>query len=157
MFSDREAAGQALDRLVFSGFPLAQVFLLDRGLERPSALEIPDAPFGAVTGTPTGLKKGMVLGNLIGGTSGLLLGAGLIALPGVGTMMLSSAIAFILLSGGICTAAGGLTGGLIGLGLTSDQAKAHSQEVAQGRVLLVVEGDSQDIEQARRLLERSAV
>jgi hypothetical protein len=156
-FPSREAAGQALDRLIFSGFPLAQVFLLDRGLERPNASESPAPPFGTMTGTATGLKKGMVWGNLVGGTSGLLLGAGLIALPGVGQLMLSSAIAFVLLSGGICTAAGGLTGALIGLGFTSEQAKAHSQQVAEGRLLLVVEGTARDIERARYLLNHAAV
>jgi hypothetical protein len=156
-FSTREDAGQALDRLIFSGFPLAQVFLLDGGLERPNASDLPLIPIGAVTGTATGLKKGMVWGNLVGGTSGLLLGAGLIALPGVGQLMLSSAIAFVLLSGGICTAAGGLTGALIGLGLTSEQAKNHSQQVAEGRLLLIVEGTAQDIERARYLLNTAAV
>jgi hypothetical protein len=156
-FPTREAAGQALDCLVFSGFPLAQVFLLDRGPERPNASESPAVPFGTVTGTATGLKKGMVWGNLVGGTSGLLLGAGLMVLPGVGQIVLSSAIAFVLLSGGICTAAGGLTGALIGLGITSEQAKAHSQQVAQGRLLLVVEGTARDLERARDLLNNAAV
>jgi hypothetical protein len=156
-FSTREAAGQALDHLIFSGFPLAQVFLLDRGSERPNPSALPAVPFGTVTGTATGLKKGMFLGNLVGGTSGLLLGAGLIALPGVGQLVLSSAIAFVLLSGGICTAAGGLTGALIGLGLTSEQANAHSQQVAQGRLLLIVEGSARDIDRARYLLNNAAV
>lgn len=99
----------------------------------------------------------MVLGNFIGGTTGLLLGAGLIALPGVGQLMLSSAIAFVLLSGGICTAAGGLTGALIGLGLTSEQAKQYSQQVSKGSFLVVVEGTDQDIDRARHLLKKSAV
>jgi hypothetical protein len=156
-FSTRESAGQALDHLVFSGFPLAQVFLLDHGLERPNASESPVVPMGAVTGTAHGLKKGMIWGNLVGGTSGLFLGAGLMALPGVGALMLSSAIAFVLLSGGIGTAAGGLTGALIGLGLTSEQAKVHSQQVAEGRLLLVVEGSTQDIERARHLLNNAVV
>jgi hypothetical protein len=156
-FSSREAAGKALDHLIFSGFPLAQVFLLDGGRERPNISELPMVPIGNVTGTATGLKKGMVWGNLVGGTSGLLLGAGLIALPGVGQLVLSSAIAFVLLSGGICTAAGGITGALIGLGLTSEQAKNHSQQVAEGRLLLIVEGASSDIEHARYLLNKASV
>lgn len=154
-FSSREAAGQALDHLIFSGFPLAQVFLLDRRLDLPTSPELPSGHFQAITGTATGLKKGMVLGNLIGGTSGLLLGAGLIALPGVGQLVLSSAIAFVLLSGGVCTAAGGLTGALIGLGVTSEQAKAQSQQVSQGSLLLVVEGTTRQIEQARNLLQQT--
>lgn len=128
-FSSREEAGKALGHLVFSGLPIAQIFLLGHGLgeDQPQFPQLPAAAYGIVTGTATGLKKGLLIGNLAGGATGLLLGAGLIALPSVGALALASAIAFVLLSGGICTAAGGLTGAFIGLGLTSEQAKAYSQ------------------------------
>lgn len=106
--------------------------------------KLPTSDLGAITGTATGLKKGLVLGNLIGGTSGLLLGIGLLALPGVGQVVLSSVIVFTLLSGRIGTAAGGLMGALIGLGLTSEQAKKYSQLVANGNILLLVEGTVQE-------------
>jgi hypothetical protein len=97
----------------------------------------------------------MIIGNFVGGATGLLLGAGLIALPGVGQLMLSYAIAFMLLSGGICTAAGGLTGALIGLGVTSEQAKVYSQQVLEGSFLLIVEGTTAEIDLARHLLKKS--
>jgi hypothetical protein len=162
IFSSRETAGIALDQIVLSGFPLAQVFLL--GQDRNDSPEtfstfsatVSSAKFGKITGTATGLKKGMALGNLVGGTSGLLLGVGLIALPGVGQLMLSSAIAFIILSGGICTAAGGLAGALIGLGVTSEQAKAYSQKVSEGSFLLVVKGTTAEIKRAQHLLRENS-
>ncbi len=161
IFSSREEAGIALDRIVLSGFPIAQVFLLGKdgqeSLQHTISSKLPPNNFGKITGTATGLKKGMVIGNLVGGTTGLLLGAGLIALPGVGQLMLSSAIAFTLLSGGICTAAGGLTGALIGLGLTSEQAKTYSHKVAEGSFLLIVEGTTAEIDRARNLLKKSTV
>jgi hypothetical protein len=155
-FSTREVAGQALDHLVLSGFPIAQVFLLghDWGENHPDSAHLPPNSYGTVTGTATGLKKGVLLGNLMGGTTGLLLGAGLIALPGVGQLMLSSAIVFVLLSGGVCTAAGGLVGALIGLELTSEQAKEYSEQVSNGSFLLVVEGTDQEIGRARHLLQQ---
>ena len=160
-FSSREAAGQALDQLILSGFPVAQVFLIGHDLKRSDSSDFPPNSLGTVTGTvtgtATGLKKGMILGNLVGGTTGLLLGVGLIALPGVGQLMLSSAIAFVLLSGGICTAAGGLAGSLIGLGLTSEQAKDYSQQVSSGSFLLVVEGTGQTLDRARHLLKEFTV
>lgn len=160
-FSSREAAGQAIDRLVLSGFPIAQVFLLGQNSSEmpenaPSSKLVSDS-FGTVTGTTTGLKKGIILGNLAGGTTGLLLGVGLIALPGVGQLMLSSAIAFVLLSGGVCTAAGGLTGALIGLGLTAQQAKNYTQQICRGSFLLVIEGTVRDIDRAQHLLKKSSV
>jgi hypothetical protein len=157
-FSTREAAGEALYHLVLLGFPIAQVFLLGHGCEEnPHSIELPSDVYGTVTGTATGLKQGMLLGNLVGGATGLLLGAGLLALPSVGQLALSGAIAFVLLSGGVCTAAGGLMGSLIGLGLTSEQAEVFSQQTARGSVLLLVEGTAQDIDLARHLLQKSAV
>jgi hypothetical protein len=160
LFSNREAAGQALDQLVLSGFPIAQAFLIgqDQNISESTPLStLPASAIGTITGTATGLKKGFVLGNLIGGGSGMLLGAGLLALPGVGQVVLSSAIAFTLLSGGICTAAGGVMGGLIGLGLTSEQAKKYQQQVANGNILLIVEGTAQEIDRAEQLLKKSVV
>jgi len=66
-FSSREEAGEALDCLVFSGFPLAQVFLLGQGSQKwQNSLNLPSDSFGAIAGTATGLKKGMFLGNLVG-------------------------------------------------------------------------------------------
>jgi hypothetical protein len=157
-FSTREAAGRAFDHLVLSGFPIAQVFLLGHGCEensRPSTF--PSDAYGTITGTATGLKQGIVLGNLAGGITGLLLGVGLMALPGVGQLALSGAIAFVLLSGGVCMAAGGLIGALIGLGLTSEQAKVYSRQISSGSVLLFVEGSVPEIDRARHLLQKSAV
>lgn len=152
-FSSRTSAGQAFDHLILSGLPIAQIFLLGDGSTQgfpPPKLRAND--YGTVTGTATGLKKGLLIGNFAGGATGLLLGAGLIALPGVGALALSSVIAFVLLSGGICTAAGGLTGALIGLGLTSEQAKAYRQQISSGSVLLIVEGLPQEIDRAKSLL-----
>ncbi|NJL21225.1 MAG: hypothetical protein HC895_11030 [Leptolyngbyaceae cyanobacterium SM1_3_5] len=151
-FSSREAAGQAFDHLILSGLPIAQIFLLGDGLEKFPHSQLSANNYGAVTGTATGLKKGFMIGNLAGSATGLLLGAGLLALPGVGTVALSSAIAFVLLSGGICTAAGGLTGALIGLGLTSEQVKTCQQQISSGSVLLIVEGTNEEIDRAKSLL-----
>jgi len=159
-FSNREAAGLALDRLIISGFPLAQVFLLGQDGDHNShqdGLELPPDSIGTVMGTATGLKKGMVVGNFVGGASGLLLGVGLMALPGVGQLLLSSAIAFTLLSTSICTVAGGLSGALIGLGITSEQAKEYRQQISSGSFLLIVEGTAGDIERAKYLLKTSTV
>ncbi|NJK77399.1 MAG: hypothetical protein HC942_30100 [Microcoleus sp. SU_5_6] len=158
IFPSREAAGKALDYLVFAGFPLGKVFLLGQGCqERENSLNLPSESLGAIAGTATGLKKGMFLGNAIGGATGLMLGLGLLALPGVGQVMLSGAIGFTLLSGGICTAAGGVMGALIGLGLTSEQAKNYQQQISRGSVLLIVEGSPQEVDRAKYLLENRSI
>lgn len=153
-FPSREAAGVVLDRLILAGFPFAQVFLIGHDLTDSNSSTLAKS-FGAVTGTVSGLKKGMILGNLVGGTTGLLLGMGLIALPGVGQLVLSSAITFVLISSAVCTVAGGFSGALIGLGLTTEQAREYGLQVSKGSFLLIVEGTGQDIDRARQLLNQS--
>ena len=64
---------------------------------------------------------------------------------------------FTLLSTDICTVAGGLSGALIGLGITSEQAKEYEQEISRGSFLLIVEGTARDIEPAKYLLKTSTV
>jgi hypothetical protein len=154
-FSSREVAGQAMDRLVLAGFPIAQVLIFGEGEVQGTAFQA--VAYGTVTGTAGGLKKGIVLGNVMGGMTGILLGAGLMVLPGVGQLALSSAIAFMLLSGGVCTAAGGLVGAMIGLGFTAEQAKLYDQQIANGKVLLMVEGTIAELDRARCLLHASTV
>ena len=159
VFSARDLAENAFDQLVLSGFPLSKLFLLgqtaeDNSSKHPQTIKPPAVPtqIGDLTGTATGLKKGLVIGNVVGGTTGFLLGFGLLALPGMGHIVLASAIALTLISTGACTAAGGMIGVLIGLGLTSEQAKAYAKQIAEGKSLLVVEGTTQELLRAERIL-----
>ena len=150
-----------MDRLVLAGFPIAQVFLFGNGESHHTLpLQVNSHSVnssGSVRGTAVGLRRGMAIGNLTGAVSGLLLGTGLVALPGVGQLALASTIAFVLLSGGVCTAAGGLVGAMVGLSLTEKQAQAYDQEIARGKVLLLIEGTVLDLDRARSLLQESPV
>ncbi len=159
-FSSLEAAGQALDHLVLAGFPIAQAFLVGQTGQTPehlAPLELPSADRGTITGTAAGLQKGLLVGNYLGGATGLLTGMGLLALPGVGALALSVAIGFTLLSGVVGTAAGGVIGAMIGLGLTADQAKQYDWLVANGNVLLLVAGTTEEIDRAQELLKKTVV
>ncbi len=157
-FSTPEAAALAFDQLVLSGFPLAKIFLLGQPLNSQGELPIVDyASATAITGTPLGLKKGFLLGNAIGTVTGLLLGVGILALPGIGQVAATSAIAFTLLGGGVGIAAGGIIGALIGLGLTEEQAKTYSRRIAQGNILLVIEGTNTEIDRARQILTAQGI
>ena len=162
VFSARDLAENAFDQLILSGFPLSKLFLLGQPSEDDRSLgtlapQATPTQIGAITGTATGLKKGLVIGNMAGGTAGFLLGVGLLALPGMGHLVLSAAIALTLISTGACTAAGGMIGVLIGLGLTSEQAKAYAKQLDEGKSLLVVEGTAQEILRAERILSDNGI
>lgn len=160
VFSNFEAAGQALYSLVIAGFPLANIFLVGRDMT--ACIEngqmvtvkqpIAEKQVGTISGTGLGLKKGWLIGNGLGGAVGLGVGLGILALPGVGQIALANAVIFTMISSGIFTAAGGLVGALIGLGITEKQAHTYNQLIAQGDYLIVMNGSDREIKLAEQML-----
>jgi hypothetical protein len=94
-------------------------------------------------------KDGAIAGGTVGIFTGLLVGLGLVAIPGVGPVMLAGAAATAIasaISGGVIgAAAGSLAGGLVGLGMSEDRAKVYSERVANGDYLVMVEGSESDM------------
>ncbi len=163
VFPSLEAAAQGFDRLILSGFPLENLFLLGQDLAAVSqngkivqVTQWVEHP-GAVTGTALGLAKGLMAGNIAGGVTGVLLGLGVLALPGIGQIALTSAVILTLISGGMGIAAGGMIGALVGLGITEKQAKYYSQKVSQGQYLVIVSGTEQEIACAEHILSHPSV
>jgi hypothetical protein len=165
VFATLELAGQELDRLVVEGFPLKNLFLVANNLsERQqngairSGINLVDqVQTGAISGTAQGLTKGLVAGNFLGGVAGGLLGLGILALPGVGQIALTSAVIFTLMSSGVGIAAGGMIGALLGLGLTEKQVKQCHKQLSQGKFLLIVSGTEREIQLAERLLNSQSI
>ncbi len=155
-----EAIGQAVDQLVLSGFPLAQIFLL--GKDRPqfrlgkesTTIIIREllhqATLETVIGSGTNLRRGMLVGNMAGGMTGLLLGLGLITVPGIN--VLGSAIACLLSVTGITSLVGGILGAIVGRGFTTRQVKDYTAQVFQDNYLLVISGSAAEIFQAEHIL-----
>ncbi|WP_373479244.1 signal transduction histidine kinase (STHK), LytS [Geminocystis sp.] len=92
---------------------------------------------------------GAIAGITLGGFTGLLVGLGAMAIPGVGPVMLAGAAATALattLSGGVIGGAiGSLAGGLVGLGIPADRAEVYSDLISDGNYLIMVEGSESNI------------
>jgi hypothetical protein len=103
-------------------------------------------------------QDGAIAGGSIGSFAGLLVGLGILAIPGVGPVMLAGATATMIataISGGVIGAfAGGLAGGLIGLGIPEDRAHLYSDRVAKGEYLVMVEGSDSDINLAESIFSK---
>lgn len=100
---------------------------------------------------------GAIAGGAVGGFAGLLVGLGLLSIPGVGPVLLAggataTAIATALSGGAIGAAAGSLAGGLVGLGIPADQAEVYAKHIDRGDYLILVEGVQADIDMARSVL-----
>jgi hypothetical protein len=102
-------------------------------------------------------KDGAIAGSTVGVFTGLLVGLGLVAIPGVGPVMLAGAVATAIastISGGVIgAAAGSLAGGLMGLGMSEDRAKVYSDRVAHGDYLVMVEGSEADMALAESIFK----
>jgi uncharacterized membrane protein len=93
------------------------------------------------TGTkaPEGLAVGATTGGMLGGVTGLLVGLGALAIPGIGPFLGAGPIAAALTGVVVGAGAGGLVGGLIGLGIPKDEAEQYESFLKEGYILLLVD------------------
>lgn len=160
-FPTRKAAEQALHDLRASGFSMDHVSVVAKDAGDASNLSGAEMSRGIGNKADEGAKAGAATGGAIGGIAGLLTGLGLLAIPGIGPIMLAGATGTALvtaLSGGAIGAlAGGLGGALIGLGIPEERAKFYNDRVSKGEYLVVVEGDNAEIAKAEALLHRGGI
>lgn len=96
------------------------------------------------TGTkaPEGVATGAATGGMLGGISGILLGMGALAIPGIGPIIAAGPIVAGLTGAAIGAGTGGLVGGLIGLGIPEDEAHMYNDHVRDGNILVMVDSNS---------------
>ena len=107
--------------------------------------------------------KGAATGAATGGVVGLLAGLGAIAIPGIGPVLATGAIASALattlgmtaIGAGVGAATGGLLGALLDLGLPQEEASFYAEGVKRGGVLLTIDATSDQEERVNEIL-RSA-
>lgn len=142
VFNSLSAAEGALLVLKHSGVPVEQTSLISRqvkgSMPEEEALQMGDR-------AESDAAKGAGIGGLVG----LLAGAPLLTIPGVG---------FILAAGPIATAltgaiVGGFLGSMQGWGVKPDRIESYEEKVRAGKVLVIVHGGPRDVAQAVRLLQ----
>ena len=143
LFADRADAEAAISELKEMGITGDQigVAMRDKTAQGDLAKE---------TGTKAaeGATSGALGGGLLGGVLGFLVGAGALAIPGVGPViaggMLASALGLAggtaVAGAGIGAAAGGIAGALVGMGIPDDEAKHFEGGFKSGGVLVTVGG-----------------
>jgi hypothetical protein len=169
-FADYQTAESALTELKASGFMMDRVSLIGRDVDRQTETT------GAKTSenlTDVGTthahddraaetaKNGALAGTAFGGVTGLLVGLGALAIPGVGPVMLAGAAATALATaasgGAIGAAAGSLAGGLVGLGIPDERANSYGDRVAAGDYLVIVEGTDAEIDRAAAIFTKLGI
>ena len=164
IFTDYQTTERALRELKDIGYGMDHVSIIGQDSEhlnqsgQTGDAQIQDIQADDGNRAEDGAKTGVISGGTVGGLTGLLVGLGTLAIPGVGPIMLAGATATALATtaagGAIGAAAGGLVGGLVGLGIPEDRAKVYNEHVSQGKYLVIIDGSDNDIALAEPILKR---
>ncbi|MBP2654893.1 MAG: hypothetical protein H6Q73_2462 [Firmicutes bacterium] len=142
VFNSRSAAEKAVKDLRQQGFSTEEINIIGKQREgdREESGEYNDD-----------ITDGTLTGGTIGGIGGLILGAGALAIPGVGPIVAMGPIAAAL-SGAV---AGGVTGGLIDWGIPATVSRRYEQRIAEGGILAVIRTNTQAVDKAAEILRQN--
>jgi hypothetical protein len=139
VFNSRPAAEKAVNDLRQRGFTSEEINIVSKeGRDHSDGVYDDDVTDGALTG------------GTLGGIGGLILGAGALAIPGVGPILAAGPIAAAL-SGAV---AGGIAGGLIDWGIPSEASHRYEQSVARGGILAAVQTTDAKVNTAAQILRQ---
>jgi hypothetical protein len=100
-----------------------------------------------------GAEMGMTVGAIIGSVLGCLAGVGMLAVPGIGAVIVAGPLATMLITTGAAAGVGGLWGGLIGLGIPEKEATHFQSRIHAGDILLSVHcADAEKIIRAKEIM-----
>jgi len=138
LFHDQETLGRAVETLQTAGFPTTDISVL---MPRSQS----DRLFAHEhhTKAPEGATTGAVAGGVIVGALGLLVGLGVLAIPGLGALVVAGPIVGALTGIGAGGTVGGIAGALVGMGIPEYEAKRYEEFVEEGGILMSVHCDDE--------------
>ena len=149
IFRDQQALDRTVDVLKANNFRNSDISVL-----MPSKQETKDFAVEKNTKAPEGAATGATAGVVGGGVLGWLVGAGALAIPGVGPFIAAGPIIAAIAGAGVGGTLGGVAGGLIGLGIPEFEAQRYEGYIKEGGMLISIHVDDSDWEaKAKRLLE----
>jgi uncharacterized membrane protein len=95
------------------------------------------------------ISNGAVTGGIIGGLAGLLIGAGLVAIPGLGIIAAAGPITGLI--GGAAT--GGIIGGLVDLGIPEEESKKYESDIKGGKVVFTMKTEEDKVDEVSGILQ----
>lgn len=141
VFSSRNDAEQAVQTLRNHGFTTEEISIVSKH----------GAKHNQQTTYEDDITDGALTGGTLGGIGGLIVGAGALAIPGIGPIVAAGPIAAAL-SGAV---AGGIAGGLIDWGIPAETSRRYEQSVAQGNILAIVKTQQSKVQQASQVLRQN--
>ncbi|MEX2536031.1 MAG: hypothetical protein WD273_10600 [Trueperaceae bacterium] len=156
LYERLEDATAAAEALILADFDQASVSLISPrssqslGFDSMDDMEVRDDPDGMAAGAAIGAS----VGAAVGGATGLLMGLGLLVIPGIGPALaigpLASAIAGLSVGG----ATGGVTGALARGGVPPLDSNEYSLALRRGETLLFLQVPAERMIEAGTILDQ---
>ncbi|MEO5673434.1 MAG: general stress protein [Chitinophagales bacterium] len=146
IYETHEQAVAAVKKLKDADFPLRQVSVLGQAEGEKSITEDTADEMSAKAG------KGVGIGALAGSTLGLLTGAGIFAIPGVGFLFGAGALLGAIAGLDLGLLGGGIIGAL-SIGLSKEHHEKYDQHLKEGKFMLIVHGTEGEVKWAGDVLK----
>jgi uncharacterized protein YcfJ len=151
IFNNQSSLNHAVEVLKSQNFRNSDISVLMQSKEGTK-----DFAFEKNTKAPEGATTGAVTGAVAGGTFGWLVGAGALAIPGLGPFIAAGPIMAAIAGAGVGGTVGGIAGGLIGLGIPEYEAERFEGYVKDGGMLISIHVDDARWEaKAKEILEEN--
>jgi hypothetical protein len=148
LYDSYDTALQAALALKEAGFTERDVSLVSsRTAKRPVEDETVLAADHAGTGA--------AVGGIIGAATGLMVGTGVLAIPGIGPVVAAGWLASTVAMGAAGVAAGGLAGGIVGALAgtgTDEEIQVYAESIRRGDTLVTVRAPDERAQEAARIL-----
>ena len=133
IYRSRENAEEAIDAIRAGGFKNEDISVLFA--DNPGSKDFGHEKH---TKAPEGTTAGAATGGALGGAVGWLIGAGLLAIPGLGPFIVAGPVMAALAGLGAGSVVGGLVGAFVGMGIPEYEAKRYEGRVRSGGVLVSI-------------------
>jgi uncharacterized membrane protein len=180
VYFDREQVGRAVEQLQSAGFRDADISVVlpgeqgaqkveniesrepksvDEKVKDLTSKETKDISSGSSkdvdaknTKAPQAAATGAGIGAALGGSLGILAAVSVLAIPGIGPLL----IAGPLLGAFAGAAAGGAVGVLVGIGIPEDEARLYEERLKKGGLLVSIHTETRDeADRARNIFQQT--
>jgi len=134
VYKSEQEAVAAVEDLKNQGYATRDISIMGR-----DSREVDTVTEETDTEVVDGITTGALTGGALGGLTGLLAGAGALAIPGIGPIVAAGPIAAVLTGAVTGAGVGGLTGALVGIGIPKEEAEYYSNSVKEGKILVLVD------------------
>ena len=146
VYENHEAAINAVHKLKSEGYPVKQISILGFVSTESMDNEIHISTHKELT------IEGVATGITLGAVIGLLTGAGVFLIPGLGFLFGAGALIGALAGADLGLVGGGIVTALVNYGMHEKIAEKYEQELIEGNYLLIANGSHDQIDQAMEIL-----